>query len=116
MSRLYHKGYVSIAEPNVTREFDSFVCCHCNRIIIVKPSGSGGVWSPPEQLARIGQPSAKAHGKKRVRGLCFRCMAPTCGTAECLHCIPWEAKLEAQEGSRRFWKDLELTSQGKKRR
>lgn len=84
--QLWRSGEVSVSEPDKpTREYRSFVCCHCNKIIIVKP-GSG-----------------------RQRGFCFQCMKPNCGVKPCDRCRPWEAKLEAAEGRRRFWKQMDLT-------
>ena len=86
--QIQRSGEVAVTDDRGMREYRSFVCAHCNRIIIVKP-GSG-----------------------RQRGFCLLCQRPTCGHAACGHCVPWEAKLEAMEGRRRFWKQLELTSAG----
>lgn len=79
-------GYVSISEPNKPLiERDAYRCCHCQTLVIVKP-GSG-----------------------KQRSWCFNCGASTCGSKNCvLRCIPFEARLEAAEGTRRFWKQLEL--------
>lgn len=104
----YHRGNVLITEPYSNREFDSFLCCHCNSIIIVQPSGSENVWSPSTTIAFIGQPRKQTKPRSRQRGFCFRCMAPTCGKRKCVRCVPFEAKLEVAEGSRRFWKQLDL--------
>ena len=83
-------GYVAIMKPGKpTIERDAYLCAHCQMLCIVRP-GSG-----------------------TTRGYCFRCQAPLCGRAPCnQRCIPFEAKMEAQEGRRRFWKQMELTSAG----
>ena len=108
---LYHKGYALLTEPDKPdQEFDTFMCCHGGEIIIVRPSKSEHIWSPPTELAFIGQPQKEAEmAGKRRRGICYRCMGMTCGRPQCIPCIPFEAKLEAIEGSRRFWKQTELT-------
>lgn len=103
----YHRGNVEIVTPGqATQEFDSFLCVHCNQIIIVRHR----VGATVSELLWDGDASAviaKERAKKR-RGFCFNCMGPTCGGEACLECLPFEAKLEAQEGSRRFWKQMEL--------
>ena len=85
-------GYAAITSPDKPAvERNSYLCCHCQRMVIVKP-GSG-----------------------RVRSWCYNCGAGTCGARECVErCIPFEAKLEAMEGRRRFWKQLELTANGER--
>lgn len=77
-------GYVIIANaegPDV--EYDTYQCCHCN-----------------------------AHFQREVgkgpKAMCLMCNDPTCGEKACNPCIPFEAKLEAMEGRRRFWKQMEL--------
>ena len=105
---VYRRGYVSITAPESMQEFDSFMCCHCNKIVVVKPSKSVNVWSPPVELARIGTPPPRRKPGAKIRGLCFTCMKPTCGSRKCARCIPFEVKLEAMEGTRRFWKELQL--------
>ena len=90
MPRLYRPGEAIAYDPDNenperrVREYDLHICCHCNVGIIVKP-GSG-----------------------RQRGYCWMCHHITCGAARCQPCVPWEAKLEAQEGTRQFWKGLEI--------
>ena len=85
-------GYVSLTSPGERlREANSYLCCHCQRMVIVRP-GSG-----------------------RVRSWCLNCSAGTCGGKGCVErCIPFEAKVEAMEGRRRFWKQLELTANGER--
>lgn len=77
-------GLVSWSEPSGKLiERDTFRCCHCQYTILVRP-GSG-----------------------TMRGFCFMCNAPTCGRHQCSQgCEPFEAKLEAWEGRRRFAKSL----------
>ena len=83
-------GYISITEPGKTTvERDAYLCCHCQEMCIIVP-GSG-----------------------KTRGYCYLCFAPTCGQKRCSErCVPFEAKLEAMEGRRRFYKQLELDQQG----
>ena len=81
-------GYVCITNADRdggTIERDAYLCAHCQLICIVQP------------------------GSKKKRGFCFMCMAPTCGRKGCVErCIPFEARLEAEEGTRRFWKQVDL--------
>ena len=86
-------GYLAIDDPDKRLvERDSYLCCHCQALVTVKP-GSG-----------------------KQRSWCFRCGKNTCGAGPCVtRCIPFEAKMEAAEGRRRFWKQLELGSDGKHR-
>ena len=79
-------GCLTITEPDKpTVERDTYLCCHCQRMVIVVP-GSG-----------------------KRRGWCFMCNKNTCGGKACsAKCIPFEARLEAEEGRRRYWKQLEI--------
>ena len=110
----YHRGNLIIEHPEMpTQEFDTFMCCHCGGIIVVQPSGSTNLWSPPEEIALIGtapdpQVEEARQKNKRRRGVCFRCMGITCGREKCAKCIPFEAQLEAIEGTRRFWRQQEI--------
>ncbi len=82
----YVGGYVIIDDPDAPSgriEYETFQCCHCNRHYR-REAGQG----PP--------------------AMCLRCNQPTCGKKPCDPCIPFEAKLEAMEGRRRFWKQLEV--------
>lgn len=77
------KSEIEITEPGKAPiRRSAFGCCHCSRICTVVP-GSG-----------------------IERGFCFMCMKPTCGQQKCVSCEPFEAKLEAMEGRRRFAKQL----------
>jgi hypothetical protein len=44
-------------------------------------------------------------GSGRLRGWCYKCMAPLCGKPACLvDCVPVEAKIEFEEGKKnRYW-------------
>jgi hypothetical protein len=76
-------GYLTITGPDNPKERDTYTCCHCNKIVVVKP-GSG-----------------------KTRGFCFMCKKPHCGAKTCYACIPFEAKLEAMEGKKRLYRKLE---------
>lgn len=73
-------------------ETDSFICCHCGRIILVH-FGSG-----------------------KQRGFCMNCMDVHCGGEKCWGCRPFELWLEAMEASdvnrRRLWDRLENGTKG----
>jgi hypothetical protein len=85
MPRLYRPGEASFYDwEDRETTYKLHICCHCNVGIIIKP-GSG-----------------------RERGYCYGCHNITCGAAKCYPCIPWEAKMEAAEGTRQFWKGLEI--------
>lgn len=104
---LYKRGNITITDPDApTQEYDTFLCAHCNKIITIQPSKSASVWSPPTEIAIIGATPSQQKSSKRQRGFCFRCMAPVCGEKGCARCIPFEAKLEAAERSKRLWKEL----------
>lgn len=47
----------------------------------------------------------------------MNCNALTCGGDDCSRrCIPFEAKLEAMEGKRAFWRQMEIFERKDKRR
>ncbi len=83
------EGYIIVTNADgwgKTEEYDSFMCCHCNRIIIVQP-GSG-----------------------KERGYCFNCDDMHCGGEQCWNCRPFEAWLDAMEAThrhtRRLWERI----------
>lgn len=81
----YPKGYSVLTDPDKgVRERDIYSCCHCQRIVEVVP-GSG-----------------------KLRGWCIHCSRPHCGGPRCWVCIPWEAQIEAMEGRRKLWKQMEI--------
>ena len=83
-------GRIIITEPGMPDiERDAYLCAHCQLMCVVVP-GSG-----------------------KTRGFCLLCYSPTCGREECgTTCVPYEAKLEAQEGTRRFYKQTKLNRLG----
>lgn len=73
--------------PTSVREIDGTVCCHCQRITLIKP----------------GQSASDAGG------FCRLCFAPTCGPcADHGVCTPFEAKLLKMEGRKAFYRGIEL--------
>lgn len=78
-------GYVVSDDYEGHREEgETYSCCHCQKICIIKP-GSG-----------------------IRRGWCFRCNKPLCGKQQCLdRCEPWEAKIEAMEARGRLFAALD---------
>lgn len=79
-------GYVHIEDPDGPDiEYNTIQCCHCNRHVDKDPN------------------------HPQLQEMCRTCMAPICNDRpECGRCIPFEAKLEAAAGQRRFWKQLDL--------
>lgn len=65
-------GYIIVVEPDrPTFEADTAQCVHCEKHWMIQ-RGSG-----------------------IRRGFCLRCSGPTCGSARCQRCLPFEAQLEA---------------------
>jgi hypothetical protein len=66
-------GYVEIVTDGSTREYDTFTCCHCSKIVLVK--------------------------KKEMNfGFCTLCFKPICKICEDVgSCTPFEKKLERIE-------------------
>ena len=76
-------GYIHIFDPEApVKERDTFTCCHCNKIIVVR-SGSG-----------------------IERGYCVNCDDLHCGGSSCWNCVPFERKLLAMEGRQELWKSF----------
>jgi hypothetical protein len=86
-------GYGLIVEPGApTKELDSFTCCHCNRVVWVKP------FAPPADAG----------------GFCRLCMKPTCGPcADLGTCNPFEKQLEEEEARNRFRRSIGVMEQGR---
>ena len=83
------QGTAIITDPDaavMTTECDTITCCHCQRVVHVKP----------------GVAAADAGG------FCRLCFKPTCGPcADLGSCTPFEAKLERMEGRRVFLRGVE---------
>ena len=55
---------------------DTIKCCHCGKHFIpIKGSGT-------------------------VRGFCIKCNASTCGSSECMECLPEEKRLDLYEAGK----------------
>lgn len=79
-------GYVVITDPGAPGgkiEHETYQCCHCNAHF-TREVGKG----PP--------------------AMCLRCMKATCGKKKCDPCQPFEAWLEAMEGRRKLWRQMEI--------
>jgi hypothetical protein len=76
------QGYAIITDPDApTKECDTIVCCHCQRIVFVRPGQSAS----------------------DVGGFCRLCFEPTCGPcADIGTCFPFEKQLEAMEARGRL--------------
>ena len=77
------QGYALWSGPSVKVEMSTFTCCHCNRIVHMKPK------CPVDELG----------------GFCRRCMKMTCPscnqTGNCTPFEKWLEKMEARDRSRR---------------
>lgn len=76
--------FICTSVEGVVEEGDTFTCCHCNKVVFVKPLVS---------MSEFG-------------GFCTLCMKPTCPRCDTEGtCVPFEKKLEiveARERLRRF--------------
>lgn len=75
-------GYGQLIDPvNGVSEHDTFTCCHCNKVVMVKPKAS----------------------MEEFGGFCTLCFKPTCPRCEAVGtCTPFEKKLEEAEAKARF--------------
>lgn len=79
-------GYAFTFDVNgITQERSTFTCCHCNRIVFVKPK------CDPADLG----------------GMCKRCMKLECPDCVGKGCLPFEKQLEQKEK-----RDIALRSYG----
>jgi hypothetical protein len=76
--KVHPHGLVIINDPDLPHEvqMDTLQCCHCNCIWVVH-KGSG-----------------------RRRGFCTNCKQVTCGSPQCVPCIPFEKKLDLYEAGK----------------
>ena len=85
------QGYAIIVDPDApTREFDTITCCHCQRIVFLKPGAvrRGFDAGDPANPCPDDDPG----------GFCRMCMQPTCGPcADKGECVPFERKLQQME-------------------
>ena len=79
-------GYLITTGPTGVFEADTFTCCHCNRIVIVKANAS-----------------ASDSG-----GWCCNCSKPICGAEPCMTCTPYERQMERAEARDRFLRSAGL--------
>jgi hypothetical protein len=61
------------SSPSPVIEGDTLRCCHC-----------GYVWIP-------------IRGSGRKRGFCMKCMDVTCGSRQCMECLPHDKMLDLME-------------------
>jgi hypothetical protein len=79
-------GYAfSFDAGGVRQEADTFTCCHCQRVVIVRPNCS---------LDDLG-------------GVCRFCMKMTCPACVGLECVPFEKRLEREEARFRALRSYE---------
>ena len=85
-------GYAIIVDPDAPdAEFDTIRCCHCHKIVRMKPGHSMQGFSPGD---------ASNVGKPDPAGMCYRCMQPVCGRcADLGTCTPFEKTMEQMESA-----------------
>ncbi len=77
-------------------------------IVIMEP---GEDWIEREtlQCVHCGKHWVREPGSGTVRGFCMRCAGVTCGGKGCDVCVPYEARIEIEEGAKtpmsRFYLD-----------
>jgi hypothetical protein len=49
------------------------------------------------QCVHCGMHWIPVKGSGRIRGFCTKCGGPTCGSHECMKCVPFEKKLDLYE-------------------
>lgn len=83
-----HRGTAIIVDPDAPLvELHTITCCHCQRVVHFKAGQS----------------------ETDIGGFCRLCMKATCGPcADSGACVPFEAKLERQEGRRVFLRGVEF--------
>lgn len=76
------RGYAVIVDPNAPlRECDTFTCCHCQRVVFIRPFSDAS----------------------DAGGFCRLCFKHICGPcADTGTCTPFEKRLEEMEGRRQF--------------
>jgi hypothetical protein len=88
-------GYAVISDPAASgAEWDTITCCHCQRVIRVKP-GSGQtvyvLWQPSEH-----------RWVEEMGAWCGCCNKPVClACHDDGRCRPWERQMEAMEAKTR---------------
>lgn len=75
---------MAISSPDGILEADTFTCCHCNRVVHVKPR------SNPDDFG----------------SMCRNCMKMVCKVCADRGCVPFEKKLEIMESRDRMLKSM----------
>jgi hypothetical protein len=89
------RGYLTVSDPDrPLLERDTIGCCHCQRIVIVKPGSVATVYLEPTTPGAF----------REVPGaFCVKCMQPICVACEAIgRCLPWERRIEAYEARGRM--------------
>jgi len=68
-------------------------------VVITSPSG-GTAERETRRCAHCGKHWLQVPGSGRQRGLCLRCHGLTCGAKPCDPCLPYEVRIEIEEGRR----------------
>jgi len=84
------QGYLTIVAPESrTIERDTCQCCHCNRIVVVKPGSAETIYLLPNR---------DGSWREEPGASCRLCMGPVCLPCHDLGvCIPFEKQLERME-------------------
>lgn len=86
-------GYVTITDPDRPLvEYDTVTCCHCGRLIFLKPGTAQTTYLVPDN---------QGLWKEEAGAGCWSCQKPVCLACEALGtCMPLERRLEQMEGRR----------------
>ena len=81
---------------HVQLELDTITCCHCNKVVFVKPGTGATVYLIPD-TQRIGQ------WNEAMGAFCRLCMKAVCLACDAIGtCSPFERKIERLEARDRF--------------
>jgi hypothetical protein len=87
-------GYVTIVDPGAPLvEYDTVVCCHCNKIVFTKPGSISTVY-----LIQHLTPEGLIYWSEAPGAACWHCHKPVCLPCHALGCcLPLERWLDRQE-------------------
>ena len=80
------QGYVTIFEPDrKQQEYDTITCCHCQRVVLVKPNTLARVYLFPQLDGRV---------LEEMGAACAKCGKPVCLQCHDIGtCVPAEQML-----------------------
>lgn len=89
-------GYALIVDPDApVVEYDTVVCCHCNKIVFVKPGSASTVY-----LIQHLTPTGQIYWTEEPGASCWHCQRPVCLPCHDRGaCLPLERWLDQMEQS-----------------